>query len=70
MFGIGPAEILIFSCVCLFTFGVPLAVIFLLLRFLKQRRAEHESICSAINQLREENQRLREDLAAVSRKLG
>jgi Mn2+/Fe2+ NRAMP family transporter len=58
MFGIGPTELLIGAVGVLLTVAVPIAIIVLLILVLRKQ--------TLVSQLRDENQRLREELAAAT----
>ncbi len=63
MFGLGISEVVILLVVGLLVFGVPLAIVVLLVFLLrKPQNAIHDS--SPLLQLRDENERLRRELAA------
>ena len=66
MFGIGPLELLIVLIVGLFTVGVPIAIVVLLVLLLRKQKSGNDA--TLISQLREENQRLRDELATANRR--
>ncbi len=63
MFGIGPLELLIVLVVGLFSVGVPIAIIVLLVVLLRKRSSDDATTSNS--QLLDENQRLRDELAAA-----
>jgi hypothetical protein len=63
MFGLGPMELLVFLVVGLLYLGVPIAIIVLLVALLRKLRSD--DTLTSNSQLRDENQRLRDELAVA-----
>lgn len=66
MFGIGPTELLILIVIGVLVVGVPIAIIVLIVFLALRHKSSGQS--PSYPQLLEENQRLREELAAVKGK--
>lgn len=66
MFGIGPQELLILSIVGFLCIGMPIAIIVVIVVLLGKRNPDSEA--TPYSQLLEENQRLRDELAAEKSK--
>lgn len=66
MFGIGPAELLILLIIGTLAIGVPVAIIVLLVVLLRKNNSGDQN--PSYSQLRDENHRLREELAALQQK--
>ena len=64
MFGLGVTEMVIFLVIGLLVFGIPVAIVVLLV-FLLRKPQNSNNDSSQILQLREENERLRSELAAT-----
>jgi hypothetical protein len=62
--GIGAAELLIILLIGVLTIGIPLAIV-LLLVFLLPKWKDRSGDTTLVAQLREENQRLRDELARL-----
>ena len=66
MFGVGPMELILLAIMGILTVGIPIATIVLLVLLLRKKN-HSESDGIVISQLRDENQRLRDELAAAKR---
>ena len=67
MFGISPMELLTVAIIGVLALGIPVAIVVLLVLLLRKKN-DGEGNGTLISQLRDENQRLREELAAVNQR--
>jgi hypothetical protein len=64
MFGLGLTEIVIFLVIAFIVFGIPIAIVVLLV-FLLRKPQSSINDSSQLSQLRNENERLRRELSAT-----
>ena len=64
----GIFEILIYLVIAVFTFGVPVAILVLLVMLLRKQSSGHKS--PTYSELMTENRRLRDEIAALKNKQG